>query len=429
MRENKRNEEKRQNMYDLEIIQKEANWCLGCKMKPCSKACPMHTNIPEFIEKVKESKFEEAYNILIENNLFSHVCSLICPQENQCQGACVRGIKTEPTKIGKIETFVNEWAIENGIKAKISQKENVTDKKVAIIGAGPAGLSCSFELAKAGIKSVIFEKEECLGGILTYGIPDFRLSKETVENIINVLKSMGVEFKLNSILGKNISIRELKEEYDYVFVGVGAELSSMYKLSEEKLDSVYDSDTFLRAYNYKKFIPNLGKVVVIGGGNVAMDSARAAVHMGAESVSILYRRDREHMPAREIELDEALEEGVKFEELIRVDSANIEDGKMKSVHCNRTQIIDGKAVDVENDEFDYDADTVVFAIGLKPNREMLMNEGLILTDWGTIEVDENNQTSIENVYAGGDVVDNKSVVCKALASGKKAANSIIEKIG
>lgn len=415
-------------MRNLKEVQEEANWCLGCKAKPCSKACPMNTNIPEFISKVKEGALEEAYNILIENNLFSHVCSLVCPQEDQCQGACVRGIKTEPTKIGKIESFVNDWATINKIKPKIPKTSEISNIKVAIIGAGPAGLSCSYELAKAGIKSVVFEKENCLGGILTYGIPDFRLNKEIVNNIVRVLKSLGVEFKLNSILGKNIFLSKLKEEYDYIFIGVGAEISSMYKLSDSKLDSVYDSDTFLRAYNYRKFIKDLGKVVVIGGGNVAMDSARAAIHMGAKEVSILYRRDKSHMPAREVELEEALKDGVKFKELTRVDHANHENGKIKSVHCNKTQIIDGKAVDIEGEEFDYDADTVVFAIGLKPNKEMLDLEGLKLTDWGTIEVDENNMTSIENVYAGGDVVDNKSVVCKALASGKKAANAIILKI-
>lgn len=415
-------------MRNLKEVQEEANWCLGCKAKPCSKACPMNTNIPEFISKVKEGALEEAYNILIENNLFSHVCSLVCPQEDQCQGACVRGIKTEPTKIGKIESFVNDWATINKIKPKIPKTSEISNIKVAIIGAGPAGLSCSYELAKAGIKSVVFEKENCLGGILTYGIPDFRLNKEIVNNIVRVLKSLGVEFKLNSILGKNIFLSKLKEEYDYIFIGVGAEISSIYKLSDSKLDSVYDSDTFLRAYNYRKFIKDLGKVVVIGGGNVAMDSARAAIHMGAKEVSILYRRDKSHMPAREVELEEALKDGVKFKELTRVDYANHENGKIKSVHCNKTQIIDGKSVDIEGEEFDYDADTVVFAIGLKPNKEMLDLEGLKLTDWGTIEVDENNMTSIENVYAGGDVVDNKSVVCKALASGKKAANAIILKI-
>ena len=239
---------------------------------------------------------------------------------------------------------------------------------------------------------------------------------------------MGVEFIFNSELGKNISIKELKKEYKYIFLGVGAELSSTYKLSEEKINSVYDSDTFLRAYNYNNFISNLGKVVVIGGGNVAMDSARAAVHMGAKKVSILYRRDREHMPARDIELEEALKEGVEFNELVRVDSAEVEGGKIKFLHCNKTHIVDGKAVDKDGEVFDFEADTVVFAIGLKPNKELLLNEGIKLSDWGTIEVDENNETNIENVYAGGDVVDNKSVVCKALASGKKAAESIINKV-
>lgn len=407
------------------LILSEANYCLGCKARPCSKACPMHTGIPEVIAKVKESKFKEAYDILIENNLFSHVCSLVCPQEDQCQGSCVRGVKGEPTKIGRIEKFVNEWAFENDIKPEI-KVSNESSKKVALIGSGPASLSCSYELAKRGIKSTIFEKEDILGGILVYGIPDFRLDKKIIDRIIDVLKNMGVEFKLDAELGKNISIHDLKEEYDYVFVGIGAEKPSIYKLSDENLQNVYDSDEFLKAYNYHKPINKLGKVVVIGGGNVAMDTARAAVHMGAKEVSILYRRDREHMPAREIELEEALLDGVKFKELTRVESANSENGKIKSVHCVKTKIVDGKAVDTD-EEFDYEADTVVFAIGLKPNKELLFSQNLRLTEFGTIEVDENGQTSIENVFAGGDVVDNKSVVCKALASGKKAALSIIEK--
>ncbi|MBR1540091.1 MAG: NAD(P)-dependent oxidoreductase [Clostridia bacterium] len=415
-------------MNNLKEVKQKANWCLGCKNRPCSNACPMHTSIPEFIEKIKEDKIEEAYQILIQNNLFSHVCGLICPQENQCEGSCVRGIKGNPTEIGKLEVFVNEWAVENQIEPKIFQKEGVSGRKVAIIGAGPAGLSCAFELAKEGVRSVVFEKEEVLGGILNYGIPDFRLEKKIIDKMIQVLKKMGVEFRLGHALGKNISIVELKEEYDFVFIGIGAELSSMYKLADQKLDSVYDSDTFLRAYNDKNFISNLGKVVVIGGGNVAMDSARVAIRMGAEEVSILYRRDEAHMPARKVELADCKKDGVKWIELTRVDRANIENGKMLSVHCNKTEIIDGKAQDVEGKEFDYEADTVVFAIGLKPNKELLEKEGLEITDWGTIQVDENYKTSIENVYAGGDVAENKSVVCKALASGKKAAEAITEKI-
>lgn len=410
---------------NIEEIKNEANWCLGCKSKPCSKSCPMHTNIPEFISEIKNDNFDNAYDILIKNNLFSYVCSLICPQENQCEGSCVRGIKQTPTKIGKLEKSVNEWAFENNIKPNI-EIPDLKAKKVAIIGSGPAGLSCAYELIKKGIKSVVYEKENVLGGLLTYGIPDFRLDKKIVEKIIETLKNYGVEFKTGFELGKNISLKDLRSEYEYIFIGIGAEISSIYKLSAQKLDGIYNSDEFLKAYNYGKPIKNLGKVVVIGGGNVAMDSARAALRMGADKVSILYRRDRKHMPAREIELDDCLKEGINFKELVRVISANNNKNKIESVHCINTKIVDGKAVDSEG-EFDYEANTVVFAIGLKPNKEILANEGLEIEEWGTIKVDENYQTSIENVFSGGDVVDNKSVVCKALASGKKAAESIIKK--
>lgn len=415
-------------METIEIIKEKANFCLGCKNSLCSKACPMHTKIPQFIEKIKENNINEAYDILIENNLFSYVCSLVCPQEEQCQGACIRGIKASPVKIGELEKFVNEWAVKNDIKPNIAIEKIKYDKKVAIVGAGPAGLSCSYELAKKGIKSVVFEKENYIGGILYYGIPDFRLDKKILDKIKTILNELGVEFRFGQELGKNISIKNLKKEYDFVFLGIGADISTMYNLSEQELDCVYDSDSFLKSYNYKKYIKNLGKVVVIGGGNVAMDSARAAVRMGADEVSILYRRDKEHMPARKIELENTIKDGVKWIEKTRVDRANLVNGKMVSVHCNKTEIIDGKAQDIEGEEFDYDADTIVFAIGLKPNKKILQKEGFELTEWGTVKVNENCQTSLENVYSGGDVIENKSVVCKALASGKKSAEAIIEKI-
>lgn len=413
---------------DLKEIKEKADWCLGCKTKPCSQACPMNTKIPEFIEQIKNNDIEKAYNILIENNIFTHICSKICPQENQCEGSCVRGIKQTATQIGSLENFVNNWAKENNVKPEISLKKVKDNIKVAIVGGGPAGLACSYELIKNGIKSVVFEKENSLGGILSYGIPDFRLDKSTIDDITNILTELGVEFKFGQALGENIKLKDLKKEFDYIFLGIGAELSSVYSLSEEKLEKIYNSDEFLRSYNSKKYIDNLGRVVVIGGGNVAMDAARAAIHMGAKKVSILYRRDKAHMPARKIELEEALNDGVEFNELVRVISATGNNGKIENVHCIKTKIVDGKAVDIEGEEFDYDANTVVFAIGLKPNRKLLEEEGVKLTDWNTIEVDENNETSVENVYAGGDVVDNKSVVCKALASGKKAAISIINKI-
>lgn len=413
---------------NIKEIKEKAKWCLGCKAKPCSNACPMNTNIPEFIEEIKKNNIEKAYNILIQNNIFTHICSKICPQENQCEGACVRGIKDTSTQIGILENFVNDWARENSIKPQIAKREIIKDVKVAIVGGGPAGLSCAYELIKNGIKSVVFEKENILGGILAYGIPNFRLDKSTIDDIINILKELGVEFRFGQELGKNIKIENLKEDYDYIFLGIGAEISSIYNLSDEPLDYIYDSDTFLRAYNNKTGIKDLGNVVVIGGGNVAMDAARAAIHMGAEKVSILYRRDENHMPARKLELKETIADGVEFKELVRVISAKGNNGKIEKVHCIKTKIIDGKAVDVDGEEFDYNANTVVFAIGLKPNKKLLEKEGIRLTDWGTIEVNENNETNIENVYAGGDVVDNKSVVCKALASGKKAALSIIDRI-
>lgn len=411
-------------MEELENIKKQADYCLGCKLKPCSNACPMNTNIPEFISKIKEEKFKEAYKILRENNIFSHICSIVCPQEEQCEGSCVRGIKSNPTAIGKLEKFVNEWAIENNIKDEKINIEEEKKEKIAVIGSGPAGIECAYELRKKGFKVTIFEKEETYGGILTYGIPDFRLSKEYVKQIIEKLKDMGVKFENKKELGKNLHISELKEKYDAIFLGIGAETPSKYDLGD--FENIYDSDTFLKAYNNGKYIENLGNVVVIGGGNVAMDSSRSAVKMGAKSVSILYRRDIEHMPAREIELKEAVEDGVKPVFTTRVINAEGKNRKMESVNCIQTKVIDGKAIDIPNSEFKYEADTVVFAIGLKPNKQVLEKEGLEYNEKGLIAINDKGQTNLEKVFAGGDLSETKSTVCRALASSRKAAMSIIE---
>ena len=296
-------------MENIADIKEKAKYCLNCKLKPCSKGCPMNTNIPEFIEKIKEENFEEAYYILKENNIFSHICSIICPQEDQCEGSCVRGIKSTPTSIGKLEQFVNEWAIENKLQNKKIEIKQERNEKIAVIGSGPAGIECAYELRKNGYQVTIFEKENDFGGILTYGIPDFRLSKKHVNEIIEMLQKLGVKFELGKELGKNLHIEDLKKEYDAIFLGIGAEVPSKYDLGD--FEQIYDSDYFLKMYNNNKKIENLGNVVVIGGGNVAMDCSRAAVRMGAESVSILYRRDAENMPARKIELEEAIEDGVK----------------------------------------------------------------------------------------------------------------------
>ncbi len=407
-----------------EILEK-ANYCLKCKTKPCSKACPMHTNIPEFITEISKGEYEKAYKILRENNIFTHICSIVCPQEEQCEGSCVRGIKQSPTQIGELEKFVNEWAEKSNIKY-ISEIKKQKNKRIAVIGSGPAGLQAAYDLRKEGFEVTIFEKEKKIGGILNYGIPDFRLEKEYVNNIIEELKQLGVKFETEKELGKNIHIKELLKKYDSIFLGIGAEMPSKYNLGE--FDKIYDSDYFLKAYNSNNFIKDLGNVVVIGGGNVAMDSARAAVKMGATTSNILYRRDEEHMPARKIELQEAIEDGVNPEFKTRVIKAEGTNRKIEKVKCIKTEVIDGKAIDMPNTEFDFKADSVVFAIGLKPNKEILEKEGLQYNDNGLISVDENGKTNIDNVYAGGDLAESKSTVCRALGSARKAAKSIIENL-
>ncbi len=407
-----------------EILEK-ANYCLKCKTKPCSKACPMHTNIPEFITEISKGEYEKAYKILRENNMFTHICSIVCPQEEQCEGSCVRGIKQSPTQIGKLEKFVNEWAEKNNIKY-ISEIKKQKNKRIAVIGSGPAGLQAAYDLRKEGFEVTIFEKEKKLGGILNYGIPDFRLEKEYVNNIIEELKQLGVKFETEKELGKNIHIKELLKKYDSIFLGIGAEMPSQYNLGE--FDKIYDSDYFLKAYNSNNFIKDLGNVVVIGGGNVAMDSARAAVKMGATTSNVLYRRDEEHMPARKIELQEAVEDGVNPEFKTRVIKAEGTNRKIEKVKCIKTEVIDGKAIDMPNTEFDFKADSVIFAIGLKPNKEILEKEGLQYNDNGLISIDENGKTNIDNVYAGGDLAESKSTVCRALGSARKAAKSIIENL-
>ena len=413
----------------MENINNFANDCLNCKVKPCSiKGCPIQTNIPEFINEVKNGNYENAYKILKENNICSYICSLVCPQEEQCEGSCVRGIKSNPVHIGSLEKLVNEWAIKNDYNYKNDLKPK-NNKKVAVIGSGPAGIACSAELLKEGFSVDIYEKDRIPGGILEYGIPDFRLSKDKVENLINEIKVLGGNFITEKALGKEIFIDELSKKYDAIFLGIGAQKSTTYSLSEENITGVYKSDEFLKAYNEKEFIKDLGTVVVIGGGNVAMDSARAAARMGADRVKILYRRDRAHMPAREIELDEAIEDGVEFKELVRVVSVDSENGKFKYVNCIETEIVEGKAVDKKDaKQYKENANTVVFAIGLKPDKNLIQEQGIELDDWGYIKVDENGKTNLEKVYAGGDNTESKATVCRALAAGKRAAKGIIKNI-
>lgn len=414
-------------MESKEKIKMKAKYCLNCKHKPCQKACPMQTNIPSFIEKIKENNLEEAYKILIENNIFSPICSSICPQENQCEGSCTRGIKNVSVDIGKLEYWVNFYAKQNGIIYNIKQNKK-NNHKVAVIGSGPASLSCAYELAKEGTEVTIFEKEEKLGGILRYGIPSYRLNKQELDEIINKILNLGIKVQTKCEFGKDINIASLNQEgYDAIFLGIGASKPITYVLSNKDLKGIYTSDYFLKEYNQEKKIEGLGKTVVIGGGNVAIDCARSAIRMGAKEVSILYRRNIENMPARKIEIQKAKEEGVMIIPCTKVISAEGQTDFLQIIECIKTEVIEGKAIDIKNTNFNLKVDTVIFAIGLSPEEKVLEKEGLILKN-GVIDINKNGKTNIENVYAGGDISESKSTVCKAIAAGKSAAKGILKDI-
>lgn len=381
-----------------------------------------------FISKIKEKNYEAAYKILQENNIMSEICSRICPVEKQCRGKCIRGIKENPVQINLLEQFVNDWAKENKIEYNYNIKNSI-NKKIAIIGAGPAGISCAYELAKAGINDItIFEKEEKSGGILVYGIPDFRLSKDIVEKVITKLKKLNIKIKNNVVFGKDITIRSLKNEgYEMIFIALGATKTTTYKLTEENVNGIYKYDDFLKSYNTKNPVKNLGKCIVIGGGNSALDSARVAKRCGAKEVYILYRRNEELMPACKSELEDTLADGVKIIYQTKVVSANVTDGKIKSINCIKTKIENDKAVDIENSEFTFETDTIIFAIGSKIDSNLFENIGINIKN-GLININEKYETNIENVYAGGDLVESKSSVAKAIATGKKVAQAIINSI-
>ena len=413
-------------MEGLEEVLEKASKCLNCKNALCRKGCPIATNIPEFIAKIKDNDFKAAFNILYDNNLMSEICSTVCPVESQCMGSCVRGIKGEPVQINYLEKFINKWARENNIEYKTKTKKK-TDKKVAIIGAGPAGISCGIELKKEGYSVTIFEKEAKCGGILEYGIPDFRLERETISSLIKRLEDLGIEIKNNCEFGKNITIDELKQQgYDAIFIGIGAQRQSKYPLTRESTRSIYQSDEFLKMYSNKNKIDDLGITVVIGGGNVAFDSARAALRMGAKEAYILYRRNRELMPAREVELEDAINDGVKMVWQTKVIGANVVNEKITLIECKKTKIENEKAVDIDGSNYLMSADTVIFAIGASADEQFFDKIG-IKTNNGLVQVDEKLMTNIDGVYAGGDLVETKSSICRAIATGKKAARAIIDR--
>ena len=430
--------------YTEEMAKEEAHRCLNCKHKPCIGGCPVMVKIPEFIALVAEGKFEEAYNKIQETSSLPAVCGRVCPQETQCEKFCVRGIKGEPVAIGRLERFVADWYMKN-VSAK-TEKPQPNGKKIAVVGAGPSGLTCAGDLAKLGYEVTVFEAFHTPGGVLVYGIPEFRLPKDIVAAEVDKLRDLGVNIMTNMVIGKVLSVDELlnEEGYDAVFIGTGAGLPSFMKIDGESLNGVYSANEFLtrinlmKAYKFPEYDTPIyvGKnVVVVGGGNVAMDAARSAKRLGAENVYIVYRRSEEEMPARNEEIHHAKEEEIEFKLLNNPVKINgDENGWVKSVTCVKMELGEPDAsgrrrpVPVEGSEFDIDADVVVVAIGQTPN-PLIKNTtpDLETNKWGCIVAkEETGATSKTGVYAGGDVVTGAATVILAMGAGKTAAASIDE---
>ncbi len=430
--------------YTEEMAIEEAQRCLNCKHRPCMGGCPVNVKIPEFIALVAEGKFEDAYHKIQETSSLPAVCGRVCPQENQCEKYCVRGIKGEPVAIGRLERFVADWYMKNGKAA--TQKPEHNGKKVAVVGAGPAGLTCAGDLAKMGYAVSVFEAFHTAGGVLVYGIPEFRLPKDIVKSEIEKLKDIGVEINTDMVIGKILSIDELlgDEGFDAVFVGTGAGLPSFMNIEGESLNGVYSANEFLtrvnlmKAYRFPEYDTPIymGKdVVVVGGGNVAMDAARVAKRLGAENVSIVYRRSEEEMPARREEVLHAKEEGIEFKLLCNPTKIlGTDDGWAQKVECIRMELGEPDAsgrrrpVPIEGSEFAIDAEVVVIAIGQTPN-PLIKNTtpDLETNSRGCIVAkDESGVTTKTGVWAGGDAVTGAATVILAMGAGKSAAQAIDE---
>ncbi len=429
--------------YSLEEAQAEAGRCLNCKNAQCMKGCPVSIDIPGFIQQIKEGNIEEAYNIISRSSALPAVCGRVCPQETQCEGKCIRGIKGEPVSIGKLERFVADYAMEHGLKPRMTAEPNGI--KVAVIGSGPSGLTCAGDLAKLGYDVTIFEALHQAGGVLVYGIPEFRLPKErVVAREIENVKALGVKIETNVVVGRSVTIDELmeKEGFRAVFIGSGAGLPRFMNIPGETLNGVFSANEYLTRSNLMKSfredsptpIMKSKKVAVVGGGNVAMDAARTALRLGAE-VHIVYRRGEEELPARVEEVHHAKEEGIIFDLLTNpTEILGDEKGWVKGIRCVRMELGEPdesgrrSPQPVEGSEFDIDVDTVIMSLGTSPNPLISMTtKGLDTNKRKCIVAEENTgKTSRDGVYAGGDAVTGAATVILAMGAGKEAAKAIDE---
>ena len=429
--------------YTEEQAIDEANRCLNCKNKPCVGGCPVSIDIPEFIAKIREKDFEGAYKVISASSSLPAVCGRVCPQETQCENKCVRGIKGEPVAIGRLERFVADW--HNAHSEAAQEKPASNGRKCAVIGAGPSGLTCAGDLATMGYKVTVFEALHLAGGVLVYGIPEFRLPKTIVQHEIENLKGLGVDIETNVVIGKTIEIDELFEKgYEAVFIGSGAGLPRFMNIPGENLKGVYSANEFLTRVNLMKAykpdsdtpVKNSRSVAVVGGGNVAMDAARCAKRLGAENVYIVYRRGEEEMPARNEEIEHAKEEGIIFKTLTNpVEILGNEHKFVNGMKCVEMELGEPdesgrrRPVVKEGSEFILDVDCVIMSIGTSPN-PLIRNttKGLDTNKHGCFIADENGQTSREGVFAGGDAVTGAATVILAMGAGKTAAKAMDEYI-
>ena len=438
-------EERARNFYEVtfgytaETAMDEAKRCLHCKNMPCVGGCPVRIHIPDFIAKVAEGEFEEAYRIIQKTSSLPAVCGRVCPQESQCEMHCVRGKKGEPVAIGRLERFVADWHNANSCDLPVKAAPN--GHKVAVVGSGPAGLTCAGDLAKRGYDVTVFEALHLAGGVLSYGIPEFRLPKAIVQKEIDNLKALGVKIETDMVIGRVLSVDELLEDgFEAVFVGSGAGLPRFMGIPGENLKSVFSANEFLTRVNLMKAykadartpVFHAKKVAVVGGGNVAMDAARCALRLGAEEVSIIYRRSKEEMPARAEEVEHAEEEGIVFRFLTNpVAIEEGEGGVVGGIRCVRMELGEPDAsgrrrpVEVAGSAFTIGCDCVIMAIGTSPN-PLIRNTtaGLDTQKWGGIVADEHGQTSREGVFAGGDAVTGAATVILAMGAGKTAAEAM-----
>ena len=434
--------------YTEEIAVDEANRCLHCLNHPCVDGCPVNINIPDFIQKIREGDYEGAYGVISLSSTLPAICGRVCPQESQCEAKCVRGIKGEPVGIGRLERFVADRHRSLGIRP---QKPESNGHSVAVVGSGPSGLTCAGDLAKKGYDVTIYEALHTAGGVLVYGIPEFRLPKEIVKNEVENLKALGVKVMTNVVIGKTMTIDELLENHEAVYVGTGAGLPMFMGIPGESFNGVYSANEFLTRSNLMKAyrddpvtpIRKEGTVAVVGGGNVAMAAARTALRLGAKHVYIVYRRGMEELPARKEEVEHAIEEGIDFRLLTNPveilgyhnpdDVRDPRNGNVIGMKCIRMELGEPdergrrRPVEIPGSEFVMDVDTVIMSLGTSPNPLIKMTtDGLEVSKKGGIIVDDGGKTSKDRVYAGGDAVTGAATVISAMGAGKLAAKSIDE---